>query len=89
MKNLLKVVLASLLLGFSTLTFAGPVNINSADAVTLASNIKGVGVKKAEAIVAYREKHGRFGRIEGLQRVKGIGAKTVEKNRANLKVNDN
>jgi len=36
------------------------VNINSADAETIASVLMGVGVEKAKAIVAYREQHGRF-----------------------------
>jgi competence protein ComEA len=63
---------------------ATPVDINTADAETLAASIKGVGHAKAEAIVAYREKNGRFKTIEDLALVKGIGEKTVEANRDNL-----
>ena len=65
---------------------AEPVDINTADAATLASAIKGVGEKKAETIVAYRETHGPFTRVEDLSNVKGIGPGTVEKNRQNLEV---
>ncbi len=69
------------------LTFAGsPVDINTADAATLAEAIKGVGKAKAEAIVAYREKHGPFKSVDDLSLVQGIGPKTVEKNRDNLTV---
>jgi len=49
------------------------VNINSADAETIASVLVGVGVEKAKAIVAYREQHGRFYVAEELTAVKGIG----------------
>lgn len=69
----------------STSVFAlGPVDINSADAKTLAQQIQGVGQTKAEAIVAYRNKNGRFVSIEDLAKVKGIGLKTVNKNRDRL-----
>jgi competence protein ComEA len=60
---------------------AGPVNVNSADAATLARELQGIGPAKAEAIVAHRDKHGPFRSAEDLSRVKGIGAKTVERNK--------
>ena len=41
----------------------------------------GIGIKKAEAIVTYRKEHGKFKNLEDLQMVKGIGTKTVEKNK--------
>ncbi|MGV6851011.1 MAG: ComEA family DNA-binding protein [bacterium] len=68
---------------FASQVFAA-VNINTADAQQLADNIKGVGLAKAEAIVAYRNENGPFKSIEDLVMVKGIGLKTVEKNRDNL-----
>lgn len=71
---------------FSTLAFAGPVNINTANAQEISKNLKGVGLKKAEQVVLYRKKHGNFKTIESLAKVKGIGFKTVEKNRANLSI---
>ena len=66
--------------------FAAPININTANADTLAAELTGVGATKAAAIVAYRESHGSFKSLDELVNVKGIGAKTLEKNRANLAV---
>lgn len=60
------------------------ININSADAATLAQALQGVGEQKANAIVAHRKKHGPFKSVEALDQVKGIGEKTVEKNRARI-----
>jgi competence protein ComEA len=62
------------------------VNINTADAKTLAKSIKGVGDKKAKAIVVYRARHGRFKSVDELKKVKGIGSGTVDRNRPNLTV---
>lgn len=75
---------ALLLLIVSFAVFAGPVDINTADASTLATELNGIGTAKAAAIVAYREANGPFKRLEDLVRVKGVGAKTLEKNRAIL-----
>ena len=68
--------------------FAAPVNINSADALTLSKNLKGVGPNKAQAIVAYRAEHGHFAKAADLAKVKGIGLKTVERNRDVILLND-
>lgn len=69
----------------SFLALAGPVNVNTADANTLAKELVGVGPKTAEAIVEAR-KAGPFKDAADLKkRVKGIGDKTIEKNAANLK----
>ncbi len=65
---------------------AGPVNINTADAPTLAKELNGVGINKANAIVEYRETHGAFKSADDLARVKGIGPATIEKNRENILV---
>ena len=56
------------------------VNINTADAETIASTLKGIGLKKAQAIVEYRENFGPFHDVEELLEVKGIGKSTLEKN---------
>jgi len=64
--------------------YAGPVNINTATAESLAVNIKGVGTKKAKAIIAYRQTNGPFKSINELSKVKGIGPKILEKNKDNL-----
>lgn len=62
------------------------VNINTADAATLDQALLNVGPAKAQAIVDYRRENGAFKSIEQLAMVKGIGLKTVEKNRDRLSV---
>lgn len=62
------------------------VNINTADAQALATVLNGIGLKKAEAIVAYREQHGKFTSPEQLLEVKGIGKATLDKNREKIKI---
>ena len=75
-----------LLLGCVVSAFAGPVNINTADAETLSAELKGVGISKAIAIVEYRQANGPFRTADDLAKVKGIGARTVEVNRQNIMV---
>lgn len=77
-----------LLLMASVSALAGPIDINTADADTLASTLTGIGVAKAEAIVAYREANGPFKRLDELVNVKGVGEKTLEKNRAILVIQE-
>lgn len=57
------------------------INVNTASADALAEILTGVGPKKAEAIVAYREANGPFKDVDDLLQVKGIGPATLEKNR--------
>jgi competence protein ComEA len=59
---------------------AGQVNINTADAKTLAAALEGIGPSRAEAIVQYRKEHGPFKSPEALTNVKGIGQSVVESN---------
>jgi competence protein ComEA len=59
------------------------VNINSADETALAA-VKGIGKKKAKAIVDYRTKNGSFKSIDDLKNVKGIKQKWLDKHRAQL-----
>ena len=61
--------------------WAGPVNINTADAETLSAELNGVGMSRALAIVEYREKHGPFTSADDLAKVTGIGQRTIELNR--------
>jgi competence protein ComEA len=63
---------------------ANRIDINTADASTLQQGLTNVGPHKAEAIVAYRRQHGPFLRVEDLARVKGIGTRTVERNRQRM-----
>jgi competence protein ComEA len=67
---------------------AGPVNINTADAAKLATELQGVGPALAEAIVADRKANGNFTTPEALTRVKGIGERIVEMNKGNILVAD-
>ncbi len=72
----------------SMLALAGPVNINTADAETLSRELTGIGLSKAEAIVAYREQNGAFEVPEELLKVKGIGPRVLAANREDIKVRD-
>lgn len=65
---------------------ASPVNINTADKETLITAISGVGEKKAEAIIEYREQHGPFKSVDEITKIKGIGQGILDKNRENLSV---
>jgi len=77
---------ALLLVSFNI--FAAPVDINKANAQEISESLKGVGLKKAEAIIAYRKANGPFASIDDLANVKGIGEKTIAKNKSNLQISD-
>ena len=85
MKNYLR-LLTLLVVCLPLWAFAVPVDINTADAETISAELKGVGLTKAKAIVEYRQKHGPFKSPGDLSLVKGIGERTVEINRANIRV---
>jgi competence protein ComEA len=68
------------------LAWAGPVDINTADAATLARALKGIGPARAEAIVAWREANGPFKTAEDLVLVQGIGERVLEDNRGLITV---
>ncbi|MFC4819328.1 ComEA family DNA-binding protein [Dokdonella ginsengisoli] len=82
-----KLLLFLLLLALPALAWA-QVDLNRADAKMLAEAMTGVGLTKAEAIVAYRDAHGPFRSIDELAKVKGIGAKTIAANRDAIVVID-
>ena len=65
---------------------AGPVDINTADAGTLAKELSGVGPARAQAIVAYRTEHGPFKSVDDLALVKNMPRKIIEANRENLRM---
>ena len=60
------------------------VSINNASAEDLARVMNGVGLKKAQAIVSYREEYGPFKTVEDLKQVPGMGSSLVERNFAYL-----
>lgn len=63
---------------------ARSVDINKADAKTIAQVLHGIGLKKAQAIISYREQIGGFTSVEQLVEVKGIGEKVLEKNQGRI-----
>ena len=86
MNTLIQTVLLAALLSLAPLGFAGDININTANAEELAAELKGVGLSKAKAIVAYREQHGLFSSPDELSGVKGIGLRTIDMNRDSIKL---
>ncbi len=82
-------ILLSLLLALPVVSFsAESININTADKEALMSVIKGVGEKKAEAIILYREENGPFKSIDELTNVKGVGQSMVDKHREKLSTSE-
>ena len=70
----------------AAVVWAGPVNVNTADAATIARELDGIDPAKAQAIVEYRQKNGPFRAAEDLLKVEGIGQKVFEQNRGNIRV---
>jgi len=64
---------------------AQEININKATAIEIASNLEGIGIKKAKDIVQYRNDNGDFKDIKELIKIKGIGDKTISKNEKNIR----
>ncbi len=81
-------IVAMVFAGFAAAETSEVVNINTADAETIARVLNGVGLKKAEAIVQHRETHGRFDSAADLTVVKGIGESIVRKNADKIVVSD-
>lgn len=84
--NFIKHLVLALSLSLASLAaFAAQINLNTATAAQLEA-LNGIGAAKAEAIVAYRVAHGGFKSVDELAAVKGVGDKTVEKNREQMTV---
>ncbi len=60
------------------------INLNKADSKTLANSISGIGPKRAEAIVKYREEHKGFKSLEELAQVPGLGSKFIAKHQQDI-----
>lgn len=90
--NGFKVLLKGLLLSWVLLAghalATDKVDINTADAAQLEKVLVGIGLAKAEAIIEYRTANGPFKSADELALVKGIGLKTVERNRDLIAVGD-
>ena len=63
-------------------------DINTADAATIAAALTGIGPAKAKEIVAYREMFGSFRALEELLAVPGIGTAALEKNSGRILITD-
>ena len=82
-RSIIQALIASLL---PVAAWAGPVNVNTADAGTLARELDGIGPVKAQAIVEYRQKNGPFRAADDLLKVQGIGQRVLDQNRANIRI---
>jgi competence protein ComEA len=60
------------------------VNINTASIQELSMGLTGIGIKRAERIVKYRETNGNFKSVDELMNIKGIGEKVLAKNRERI-----
>ncbi|WP_196157385.1 helix-hairpin-helix domain-containing protein [Reinekea sp. G2M2-21] len=101
MKQVITLLLAVFTLAFTAPVFADAndsassseavvlyVDINTDSAEKIADLLKGVGLKKAQAIVEYREEFGPFSAVEDLLNVPGIGPSTLESNRAAIRLGE-
>lgn len=86
--NLIKLGLFILCLPLLALAEEPKVDINTADVYTMQRMLDGIGEKKAQAIIDYRNQHGFFTSPYELTQVYGIGPKTVEKNLARIVVSE-
>ena len=68
----------------SSIRIQHKINLNTASAKDLLHVVKGIGKKRALAIVQYRQKHGQFRNITDLAAIKGIGLRFVKAHRAEL-----
>ena len=83
-----KLWLSCIALCLPVLVWAGPVNVNTADAEKISEELVGIGLTKAEAIVQYRDQNGVFDTAEELLKVKGIGPRVLAANTGNIRVKD-
>ena len=82
-RTVVRALIASLV---PVVAWGGQVNINTADAGTLARELDGIGPAKAQAIVEYRQANGPFKSPEDLLKVQGIGERVLDQNRGNIRI---
>ena len=82
----IRILAAVAAIAFSAAIAAAPVNINTASAEEIAAALNGIGMKKAQAIVDYRQNYGLFTRADEIMFVRGIGDATYEKNKEDILV---
>ena len=80
-----KTLLATLVFVPSLLIAGEMININTAGKESLMT-IKGIGEKRAEAIIGWRQKHGPFKSVDDLAEISGIGKSIIDDNRNSLTV---
>lgn len=68
-----------------SITVNNKIDLNKVDAKALTGSFRGIGKKRAEAIIAYRDSHHGFKAIEELAEVKGFGQKFLDTNKDKLK----
>jgi competence protein ComEA len=85
-RNLLIALFLSLAVAQTGLAEEMTVDVNTAGAEQLAEALTGVGPAKAEAIIEYRQANGDFEHIDELVNVKGIGLRTVDRNRDRIEL---
>jgi competence protein ComEA len=73
-------------LSLSLPVFASPVNINTATAEEISQALNGIGLKKAQAIIHYREQNGIFKKASDIVSVKGIGVSIYKDNSQDILV---
>ena len=84
--TIIRTLLAAALIAAGLAALAAePIDINTADKETLMA-VRGVGERRAEAIIVYREKYGPFRTVDQLMEVEGIGQATLDANREMLTV---
>jgi competence protein ComEA len=82
--NKISIIAAIAAFTFSSITFASPVNINTATAAEISEALNGIGMVKAQAIVDFRTTNGLFSSADQITMVNGIGESTYENNKADI-----
>ena len=78
--NILKFIVGLTICALPFTASAELVNINDASAAAMSKHLQGIGAKKAESIVSYREINGDFEKVSDITNVKGIGEGLLKKN---------